>query len=459
MLRLLPILALAPAEALAHAGQRGFVLLLPTEWWTLAGVAAVALTAAASAAAPPGLLAALFRPRLLLRRPALPGAQTLSLAAAALLWLLIAAGFFGSRDPLANPLPLTIWTLWWVGFTLATAVLGDLWAGVNPFAGPHALLRRRLGPAPLALPGWLDAWPAVALLLAFGWFELVSLAPEDPAVLARAVALYWLGTMAGLALFGRDWLARCEPFTVFFRLIAGLAPVWTDREGARVAMRCGLPGARLLAAAAPSPAAAALILLALSTVTFDGLKATFFWLALIGENPLEFTGRSAVTAQNTAGLIGAWVALGGAFALAVWIGARLSGGRFGAAFLRQAPALAPIALGYHFGHYLTVLLVNGQYALAAATDPLSQGMDLLGVGPVVVTTGFFFEEGSVRRIWLTQAGAVVGGHLIAVLMSHRAALALAPDPRAAALAQAPLAVLMTLYTLLGLWLLSAPVGA
>ena len=29
--------------------------------------------------------------------------------------VLVAAGIFGSRDPLSNPLPLTIWTLLWVG--------------------------------------------------------------------------------------------------------------------------------------------------------------------------------------------------------------------------------------------------------------------------------------------------------------------------------------------------------
>ena len=35
----------------------------------------------------------------------------LSLVSFAVFAILVAAGFFGSRDPLSNPLPLTVWTL------------------------------------------------------------------------------------------------------------------------------------------------------------------------------------------------------------------------------------------------------------------------------------------------------------------------------------------------------------
>ena len=55
--------------------------------------------------------------------------------------VLIAAGFFGSRDPLSNPLPLAVWTLLWVGLTLVQGMLGNLWAWINPWFGPYRLAR------------------------------------------------------------------------------------------------------------------------------------------------------------------------------------------------------------------------------------------------------------------------------------------------------------------------------
>ena len=64
-----------------------------------------------------------------------------------------------------------------------------------------------------------------------------------------------------------------------------------------------------------------------------------------------------------------------------------------------------------------------------------------------------------RLIWLTQAGAIVAGHIVAVAVAHRLALELLPDPRRAALSQVPVSALMVLYTLFGLWLLASPTGA
>lgn len=37
---------------------------------------------------------------------------------------------------------VAVWTLWWVGLTLAQAALADLWAYLNPWAGPYRLLAR-----------------------------------------------------------------------------------------------------------------------------------------------------------------------------------------------------------------------------------------------------------------------------------------------------------------------------
>jgi hypothetical protein len=80
------------------------------------------------------------------------------------------------------------------------------------------------------------------------------------------------------------------------------------------------------------------------------------------------------------------------------------------------------------------------------------------LGHVHVTTGFFNTLATVRVIWLSQAAAVVLGHVLAVLLGHALALHLTRDQRAAALSQVPLAIFMIAYTLFGLWLLAAPRG-
>ena len=56
----------------------------------------------------------------------------------------------------------------------------------------------------------------------------------------------------------------------------------------------------------------------------------------------------------------------------------------------------------------------------------------------------------------TTAGAVVGGHVIAILMWHRIALRLFGAQRRAALSQLPIAGFMIAYTRFGLWLLASP---
>jgi len=65
---------------------------------------------------------------------------------------------------------------------------------------------------------------------------------------------------------------------------------------------------------------------------------------------------------------------------------------------------------------------------------------------------------TVQVIWLSQAAAVVLGHMIAVLMAHVRALSLFGTHGKAAVSQIPLALFMVIYTLFGLWLLASPRG-
>jgi hypothetical protein len=450
------LLVISSTPALAHTSERAFILLLPTGYYLLGGALAVAASFLILLAVPADRLKRWSETRLKLGQVRVPAETRISFASFALLALLILAGYFGSRDPLANPLPLSVWTIWWIAVTLAHALLGNLWRYLNPWVGPFRLLGLRK--APLAYR--LGYWPAIVGFLAFAWFELIYPAPDDPAILAWAVILYSIATWIGMALFGEEtWLARGEAFSVFFALIARVAPPQSEpATPGRRQFHLAVPG-RALAELPPLPPSGILfVLLTLATVSFDGLSRTFWWLGLGGINPLEFPGRSAVMGINSAGLIGLWVMLSAAFLLCIWAGNVLAGQR--GSFWLQAGALAasilPISIGYQFAHYLTSFLVNGQYAAIAASDPFALGWFNADARMHRVTTSFLSNHAGVTAIWNLQAAGIVIGHMVAVLIAHLITLRRAADRRTTLLGQAPLAILMVAYTLFGLWLLSAP---
>ncbi len=450
--------ALAPGEALAHASDRGFVLLLPTGHYIVGGALAVAASFAVLWLVPAGALGRLAARRATLvgRLPDLRTAT--SWVSLAVLAILVAAGWLGSRDPLSNPLPLVVWTLFWIGLTMATGVLGNVFDWLDPWRGP-ARLFGRAGVRPA--PAWLDRLgylPAIVQFAVFAWFELVYPAPDDPARLAWAVSIYWLVNFAGVLAVGHDrWTRRCEPFSVFFSIVSKLAIV----ERSEGHLRLCLPGGKL-AGAEPLPLSGALfLLLVLGSVSFDGLMRTFAWLGAIGVNPLEFPGRSAVMLENTAGLVLVPAAFSAAFFVSVWAGERLSGEPVPLA--RAAGTLvwsiAPIALAYHFAHYLIALLVNGQYALAAISDPFSRGWNLFGTADNYISAGLVMGPGAAWVLWNCQAAAIVGAHVLAVVLAHMLSERLHGSSRGAARSQIPLTILMILYTVFGLWLLATPTGA
>lgn len=445
------MLLLLPGAAAAHVSQQGFVLLLPTEVYSAAGIGVVVATV---------LLMTVFSARRVHRLfshrewtlPEVPRVRVVtSLLGLMAYGFSVFIGLAGPRDPLSNLAPLGLWTVWWVALVALAGLLGDIWRWVNPWTGLYQLTIGGRTPL-LRLPEVVGYWPAVLGLAAFWGYLLADPAPDDPARVGVLLAVYWLAMFAGMVLFGPGWLRQAEFGTLVFSLYSRLSAV---RPGG-----FGVPGWAMMPGQAPlSIAAFAIVLLAAGS--FDGVNETFWWLAQIGINPLAFPGRSAIVGPTLWGLGGSIAALFIVFAAAVWLGVGLIGR--GAAFWRSFSVLAlsllPIALGYHVAHYLTSFLVSGQYALAALSDPFASGADYLGLQPFYVTTGFFNHIDTVRVIWLTQAGAVVVGHVWAVLLAHRLAADLFPIGRQAAIATAPLSVFMIGYTTLGLWLLAAPRGA
>jgi hypothetical protein len=434
---------LSPGLAFACALPPSVILTLPTGTYIAAAALAVGLTAFLGAAA---RRLPVMEPHLLWdRRVFLPTTLTSYLSFLGFL-ALIFVGLFGDRDPMHNLMTLVFWTGVWIAVPLGSMLSGNLWRPLNPWTGPVRIARLLLGRTGSIGLDRLGHWPAVAGYAGFVWFQMVSLYPDDPTVLAGVALTYWAVIFVLAVLEGEDWLQRGEFLTVLFGLIARVAPFWLEIEGPRARLMRGWPGTQVLAMPPLAPSAVVFLSLALAALTFDGLMETFWWQALIGENPLEPTGRSAVMLPNSVGLIAVWVAT-----LGLILGAILLGRRVGGGFATGPVMLSflAIAAGYHAAHYLVLLLTAGQYTIAALNDPLLSGDSWLGLPPFYVSFGFLTDPRVMPVIYGLQFAAILGAHLLAVILGLKLA-----GQGARAVAHLPMTALMVGYTVLGLWLLS-----
>lgn len=460
---------MTPSVAYCHATERGYILLLPTDLYIGGGAAVVAFTFLVMAMIPATGLRAL---ELASRNIAFVGKKDTLLLSTMMLFviiMLIATGYWGSRDPLSNPLPLMLWTIWWVGLSFAHAIFGNLWAVLHPWRSIACLLsivpilKKCLEQPPVRNFERVGYAPAIVLFIAFAWLELVHPAPQDPALLANAVIVYIVITSVGMLILGEKvWLQYGEIFSIFFRIVSWLAPVGfrsdAKAETDRYVFSATIPGLRLLTVGIPPLSGSVFILLTLSSVSFDGFSRTFLWLDFVGVNPLEYPGRSALIGTNSLGLIGVFGVLVGLYALAVYLGHILARPdvSLSKALRTFVVAIIPIAFGYHFAHYLPELLLDSQFTLRALSDPFAWGWDLLGTRNMHIHASVVTNRESIEMIWKMQVFGIVVAHIAAIAIAHFFALRLYDGFARAFVSQIPMTVLMVAYTMFGLWLLSTP---
>lgn len=461
-MRLAVIIALLPTVALACALPPSIIMTLPTGHYMWGAALTVAVTGLL--ATTPRLVPDMTARKLFTRKVLMPVTVT-SYLAWMLLLALVLIGFAGARDPMHNLLTLTIWTVVWVALPMGSMLFGNLWRAVNPWTTPIRLTRQILGRTGGVGLSRLGHLPAVLGLFGFFWFYIVSMSPDDPQTLAIATATYWTLIFALGVAEGDDWLEQGEFLTVYFGYLSKIAPFWQEVEGTRATLKMGWPGTQVLAMQPLPPSAIAFVTLALAGLTFDGLRETFWYMGLIGENPLEFTGRSAVIGVNTAGLLVTWALTAASILAALRLGPLLQsqtqlafagGGLPAPRRVNLMPVMLSflaISAGYHAAHYLTTLLTAGQYTLAALNDPLFRGDDFLGLPAFYVSMGFLTDRWTMTLIWNAQFVLILGAHILAVIL----ALRLTPAGVRGRV-HFPLTALMVGYTVLGLWLLASPSG-
>lgn len=423
--------------------------------------------------------------------------------------LVLVAGWFGVQEPFDNIAPTTVWVIWWVGFAYLSGLLGNLWLLVNPWRNFYAsleyLIERwipgRRASLQLPLPKCLGVWPAVVLYVQFAWLELIWRNSDQPASIATVAFAYSLITWFGMALFGREqWLRQGEVFTLVFGLLSrfaiteirvheqqacsscssatgmaageqgiNCAECYSQAEAGKREWNLRPPGIGLLTKRPITISLTLFVLLMLATVTFDGLMATPLWAdmmqwalyspqlrpLLLALQPFFSDALSVVSTLGLAAIVLCFVVLYFGFCVLM----RWSLGNAGN-LPRTAElagyfvlTLVPIALAYHLAHYLSFLLIVGQYMVPLISDPFGFGWNLFGTGHYFVDIGIV----NARFVWITSVVTIVVGHIVAIFLAHVMAHRLFHDRRLVLRSQIPMLVLMVGYTMASLWILAQPI--
>jgi polyferredoxin len=417
--------------------------------------------------------------------------KTLRVLSIAVFTLIIVAGLFGTQSPVRNIAPALVWVIWWVGVAYVSALVGNVWALINPwkilFEWLEALTRREDPEAELSLhldyPTWLGVWPGVVLFFAFAWIEIVSSNSALPVNLAALALIYSGITLGGMFLYGKDvWLRHGEAFSLVFGLLARFAPTEVRVRDAGVCEACdeeclvpedGCVNCYACFEHAPrekrelnirpfavgllrneniSFSMMTLVILLLATVTFDGFASTPLW------EEIQYRLYEVVPNPAIIGTVGLLVFPLLFMALYLVICALMAAAaRVPVPTLELARkfvlTLVPIALAYHLAHYLTYLLVQAQTLIPLASDPFGFGWNLFGTAGYEVNISVL----GARFAWFTAVIAIVVGHIIAVYLAHMVALRVFERHQPALRSQYPMLLLMVIYTVISLWILAQPI--
>ena len=498
--------ALVAAPAYAHGIGDRYDLPLPLSFFAVGGAAAVVLSFVIVGLVVKGESRVVSYPRFnLFRYPWVefflsgPFLWPVKILSVFLLWLVIAAALSGTTRPVGNFSPTFVWVIWWVGMGFFIALFGNLWALVNPwkvlFSWAEGLHRWAFPDKGFGLgreyPAHWGVWPAVALFFCFAWIENAFAESSSPRDLGWMVVGYSVITWAGMFTFGKhQWLRQGEVFSVVFGLFARFSITEVRVTAEKECRECSSgdcrnedgecidcyecfeyaeerefnlrpPGVGLGNPEAIDHSKVALVMLLLASVTFDGFSATPEWFHVqsffITQFP-ELTSKflNGITIANTLGLIAFPLAFLGLYGAFCRLMVRVVGDRpppVGALVAGYVLSLIPIALAYHYAHFLSFLLVQGQLIIALASDPFGYGWDLFGTADYAIN----IRVTNARFIWVFSVLAIVAGHIVAVYLAHIRAMRYYSGRDLVLKSQLPMLGLMVLYTVVSLWIVSRPI--
>jgi hypothetical protein len=334
---------------------------------------------------------------------------------------------------------MVVWIGWWAGYIMTVYLVGNSWPLFNPFRALGGFVPRL---SDRSYPERLGAWPSVAGLLALVFVEVVTPVAQRPRFLAAVVLGYTVVTLAGVGLYGTGiWFDRVDPIARALRAYGRIAPI--QRTGDGIALT--LPTTALVDHRLREESGAAAFVVALLWVTtYDGLVATPAWETAI--SPLVAAGVPALLVYVVA-IVGGFLAFYHVYRYASRRARDAADSYVTAEYLARyfAPALLPIAAGYHLAHFLAYFLRLSPSLLEVLGSPLSAPAS----ASVLTIPGWF---GTLQIL------LVLLGHVLAIWVAHSRAFELFPGIFKPIRSQYATTVVMIFYTMASLWVVVQPFG-
>ncbi|WP_411963554.1 hypothetical protein [Haloferax sp. YSMS24] len=427
--------------AIAHAGSLGGSLRsVPAPFWLVvaSGGGIVGASFLLSAfVTDDETLGAFARRRAAFGQPAELVGKVLRVVGVAGLVAVVGSTLFGPSVAIANVGVLLVWVGWWAGFTMLTYLVVDLWPVVNPWRTLASLARSVGTRTDRQLPERVGSWPSVVGLLGLVWLEVVSPLAANPRTLAVVVLAYSAVTVAGAVAYGEAWFEHVDPVSRVFRLYGLLAPIQRSDGGVSISF----PGAALARVdTAFDTDDVAFVVALLWVTTFDGLVATVAWNSL-----LDAVAPVPAWGVNLVGIVGGFLAFFVVYRRAANVARRTADTYVTGVFIAGwfAPALVPIAAGYHLAHFAGYVVGLAPALLTVALDPLSPPANI----PVLAIPDWFGG---------LQLAFVVLGHLLSVWVAHTRSFDVFPGRLQPLRSQYPFVVVTICYTASSLWVVAQP---
>lgn len=358
--------------------------------------------------------------------------------------------FFGGETFATNPAPALFWMVFLTLFLYLSAIVDGLWDAVNPFRTLAQMIVRHRSPI-RRYPVRLGYVPAIALLLAIAWLEILSSGlGSDPFVVGSYLLTYAIISCLGSLVYGvHAWFTYVDVFSVIFRIVGKMAPVQLREH----AIEISAPG-RLATHEAPTRMGETFFILTiLASTALDGLLQTRMWYdaASAIQSYLPLMSRTTV---DTVGFLLLPIVFFALYAAAVYAMRVLTRTRESARslILRFTYSLVPIMIVYHMAHYADLAMTELPRLAAIASDPFARGWDLWGTAHSYTDAGLFRAD----LFWYFQFIVIVAGHVAAAIIAHQIARRVFGNRYAVLRSQIPMIALMVFYTAFGLWILAQP---
>lgn len=352
-------------------------------------------------------------------------------------------GLTGPQIPTVNVALILVFAGVRAGLTMFVYLFGNVWPALNPWRTIASFLTDFLPTPTVRYPDRFSRWPAVLGLLLLVWVETVTPVNKQPALLAGAILVYTVITIAGAVLFSPStWFTNVDPISVAFRFYGQVSPFcWADSG-----LTFRPPGFELPESDFVSEIADIAFIIALVwELTFSGFVTTTIGVRFI--KSVVAIGIPPLVLYALLFVVGYLAFLGTYFAAA------RAARRIGETYLlpctlaiRFAASLLAIAAGYHLAHYFGFFVSLSPLLVTAIATPFSPPAN-----PLVLSLPGWFG--------MLPIAFILIGHMLAVWVAHADAYATFPSRIQAIRSQYPFILVMISYTVISLWLISLPTAS